>query len=182
MEEDKAKATTATRDFKTEKPKTKDNKQIQIEHIESVLDDVKEEEMEVIMDVRTRTKKRYEALYKDVFQAKSKRFPGAGFATLPPKLFMAKLETSVNNGVGEISFNLYEKDASLKNKKYSSNKSKQRDGYGNEKTEETSGEYPLRFKVIEKLEPNRPLTRNIVDMKEFQNDIQAKADRGEITF
>jgi len=168
---------------KTEqKLEQKDKKDKQLEYIESVFLEHPEDEMEMFLDVATRTQKRYVYLYKNVFQAKSKRFPNMGWVTLSPKLFMSKLTTKVNNGTGQIICDLYELDENNKNKKYKANKVEQIDEYGNKKTIEASGEYPLRYKFIETIENNKPIKREIIDLKNHQNNIQEKADRGEIKF
>ena len=171
--------------IKTEeiKPKQKEPKKTEdLEYFENVMNEHKEDESEKFLDVSIRTQKRYVYLYKNVFSAKSKKFPNMGWVTLPPKIYMSKLTTKINNGVGQIYCDLYELDESKKNKKYLGNKHKEIDEYGNEKTVERSGEYPIRYKMIETITNNKDITREFIDLKYTQRNIQKMADEGKIKF
>ena len=54
------------------------------------------------------------------------------------------------------------------------------DGYGRKKSIEINGSYQLAYRVIERIEPNKHIKREIVDIAKFSKNLQAKIDSGEL--
>lgn len=113
--------------------------------------------LDILLPVHTRTRNRYTELKKQGSAVTRKIMRGniATFYTEPPKTFMCNLNSSIINGVGTISYQVYK----AKDGKKLANKvtDKRRNSSGDEVEMIVSEEYIISETVIETIEYRKPI-------------------------
>jgi hypothetical protein len=113
--------------------------------------------LDILLPVHARTRNRYTELKKLSSAKTMKIMRGniATFYTTPPEIFMCNLTSSIINGVGTISYQVYKSKDGKKTADIV--KDKRRNSNGDEVEIIVSEEYPFKETVIETIEYRKPI-------------------------